>query len=58
MSEKDHPRTTEHPEQQRQEQTGREDPTEAGEVGRPLDSAKETGTVRGHDEPQAVRKSA
>jgi hypothetical protein len=40
-------------EQQRQEDTGREDPTEPDEVG----TAKETTTVRGHDEPQAVRQS-
>lgn len=30
-----HPVVTEHPEQRRQEETGREDPTETGEVGRP-----------------------
>ena len=40
-------------EKQRQEETGREDPTEPDEVG----TAKETTTVRGHDEPQAVRHS-
>jgi len=40
-------------EKQRQEETGREDATEPDEVG----TAKETTTVRGHDEPQAVRHS-
>lgn len=40
-------------EKQRQEETGCEDPTEPDEVG----TAKETTTVRGHDEPQAVRHS-
>ena len=39
-------------EKQRQEETGREDAAELDEVG----TAKET-TVRGHDEPQAVRHS-
>lgn len=29
------PTVREHPEQRRQEETGREDPTEAGEIGRP-----------------------
>jgi hypothetical protein len=38
----------------RQEETGREDPTEPDEVG----SAKKTTTVRGKNEPQAVRRSA
>jgi hypothetical protein len=41
-------------EKQRQEETGREDPTEPNEVG----SAKETTTVRGRHEPQSVRRSA
>jgi hypothetical protein len=40
-------------EQRRKEETGHEDPTEPDEVG----SAKETTTVRGKDEPQAVRHS-
>lgn len=30
-----HPTVTEHPEQRRQEKTGREDPEEVSEVGRP-----------------------
>lgn len=30
-----HPTVTEHPEQKRQEETGQEDASEAGEVGRP-----------------------
>lgn len=30
-----HPVVSEHPEQRRQEETGREDASEAGEVGRP-----------------------
>jgi hypothetical protein len=30
-----HPTVTEHPEQRRQENTGREDPEEVSEVGRP-----------------------
>lgn len=30
-----HPAVTEHPEQRRQEQTGREDASDASEVGRP-----------------------
>jgi hypothetical protein len=41
-------------ETRRQEETGREDPTEPDEVG----SAKETTTVRGKNEPQSVRRSA
>jgi hypothetical protein len=41
-------------EQQRKEETGREDPTEPDEVG----SAKETTTVRGKNQPQSVRRSA
>jgi hypothetical protein len=41
-------------EKQRQEETGREDPTKPEEVG----SAKETTTVRGRNEPQSVRRSA
>lgn len=41
-------------EKQRQEDTGREDPTEPNEVG----NAKETTTVRGRHEPQSVRRSA
>jgi hypothetical protein len=40
-------------EKQRQEETGREDPAEPDEEG----TAKETTTVRGHDEPQGVRHS-
>ncbi len=40
-------------EKQRQEETGREDPSDPEEIG----SAKETATVRGHDEPQSVRHS-
>jgi hypothetical protein len=40
-------------ERQRQEETGREDPSEPADVG----SAKETTTVRGTDTPQAVRGS-
>lgn len=35
----EHPVVREHPEQQRQEETGREDPTEANEVGRPPSDA-------------------
>jgi hypothetical protein len=42
------------PAEQRQQETGREDPTEPDEVG----SAKETTTVRGKHEPQSVRRSA
>jgi hypothetical protein len=41
-------------ETRRQEETGREDPTEPEEVG----NAKETSTVRGKDESQSVRRSA
>lgn len=41
-------------ETRRQEETGREDPTEPDEVG----SAKETSTARGKHEPQSVRRSA
>lgn len=41
-------------EKQRQEETGREDPTEPKDVG----SAKETTTVRGKNESQSVRRSA
>jgi hypothetical protein len=41
-------------ETRRQEETGREDPTEPEEVG----GAKETTTVRGKNEPQNVRHSA
>lgn len=41
-------------ETRRQEETGREDPTEPDEVG----SAKETSTVRGKDKPQSVRRLA
>jgi hypothetical protein len=41
-------------ETRRQEETGREDPTEPDEVG----SAKETTTVRGNNEPQSVRRPA
>lgn len=41
-------------ETRRQEETGREDPTEPNEVG----NAKETSTVRGKHEPQSVRRSA
>jgi hypothetical protein len=40
-------------EKQRQEDTGHEDATEPDDVG----TAKETTTVRGHDDPQAVRHS-
>ncbi len=49
---------TSNPEQERQEQTGQEDASDASEVGRPADSAKETGTVRGHEGSQSVRRSA
>jgi hypothetical protein len=38
-------------ETRRQEETGREDPTDPNEVG----NAKETTTVRGKHEPQSVR---
>ncbi len=41
-------------ETRRQEETGREDPTDADEVG----NAKETTTVRGKNESQSVRRSA
>ncbi len=41
-------------ETRRQEETGREDPTDPDEVG----GAKETTTVRGKNEPQNVRRSA
>lgn len=58
MGGKEGKETSTHPEQVRQEQTGQEDASDASEVGRPKDSAKETGTTRGHDEPQAVRRSA
>jgi hypothetical protein len=52
--EKQQPKTVKTPaEKQRQEETGREDPAEPDDVG----TAKETTTVRGHDEPQAVRHS-
>ena len=40
-------------ETRRQEETGREDPADPKDVG----SAKETTTVRGKNEPQAVRHS-
>ena len=50
--------TKTNPEQVRQQQTGQEDASDASEVGRPEDSAKDTGTTRGHNEPQAVRHSA
>jgi hypothetical protein len=56
-----HPSST-NPEKQRQEETGREDPTEVSEVGRSSgdaeDNARSHNTVRGHDEPQNVRRSA
>jgi hypothetical protein len=35
-----HPTVTEHPEQRRQEETGREDASEPGEVGRPPSSSE------------------
>lgn len=42
-----HPTVTEHPEQRRQEKTGREDPEEVSEVGRPS---------AGEPKPEKTRK--
>jgi len=39
---KSHPTVREHPEQRRQEETGREDASEAGEVGRPPSEEPQT----------------
>lgn len=50
--------TTENPEQVRQQQTGQEDASDASEVGNPGSSAKDTTTTQGHNQPQAVRRSA
>jgi hypothetical protein len=36
-----HPTVTEHPEQRRQEETGQEDASSAGEVGRPPSTSKD-----------------
>ena len=48
-------RTTMSPAQaRREEESGREDPTDPDEVG----TAKNTTTVRGKNEPQSVRRSA
>ncbi|MGC2638263.1 MAG: hypothetical protein WA294_13860 [Acidobacteriaceae bacterium] len=41
-----HPTVTEHPEQRRQEKTGREDPTEVRDVGRPSSSDTEPEKTR------------
>ncbi len=41
-------------ETRRQEETGREDPTQPEDAG----NAKETSTVRGKHQPQSVRRSA
>jgi hypothetical protein len=44
-----HPTVTEHPEQRRQEETGREDASEAGEVGRPPSSSDKSSPTKKED---------
>lgn len=40
-----HPTVTEHPEQRRQEETGREDPAETNEIGRPPSQGSPSGNA-------------
>ncbi len=43
---KKHPTVTEHPEQRRQQETGREDASETGEVGRPPSGSQNPSTAQ------------
>ncbi|MFP5230211.1 MAG: hypothetical protein ACLGXA_21555 [Acidobacteriota bacterium] len=52
-SQQQHPSVTEHPEQRRQEETGHEDASDPGEVGRPPSSVSDADRNPRKSEPAA-----
>lgn len=51
QSSQKHPSVSEHPEQRRQEETGHEDPSDPGEIGRPPSGSKEGSAGKGQKQP-------